>query len=290
MKLNAWLIGICFLFPFNICLSTLAQNECEAEKVYANISIEDREVLEHFFRNLLFYQGFAYTLFGDKPISIEVFDLDNPKKPSLFRYSCQGCKTWEKYVPFLPKNNFIFLFCEYPEHDFCEISLINKRAFYQVVKEHQKEFRSFLGTNDAEEVLQLLIQKQSLWNTPLKNRDDLIGLLLGYGKNNPQLFQKRREIRGIELKKKRTTPSPGYASVEEELKALNASLKSFSSEEKFTLNYLRLPGFVVDQSLPETNLLKKKYIKQRKFITEQYAKKNLLEVTLKRLCSPQDPQ
>lgn len=127
--------------------------------------------------------------------------------------------------------------------------------------------------------------KGSLWNTPIKEQEDLLGILLGYGKIHAELFQKRTEIvvGNRKIKKKRTKPSFGYSSVEEELKDLNAFLRSFSKEGKISLCYMRLPGFTANWKSEETAQVSKKYCEQRKHITQRYTQGDVLEITFKQL-------
>jgi hypothetical protein len=256
-------------------------------KAMDSIPLQDRKILEEFFRKLLFSQGFAFALFGDKPISVEYFDLEEKKK-ELFSTSPEGYKTWKKYVHLFPSRNYLFIFHEDLDKDECEITLINKKAFHQAMDKHREKFAEVLGPKmDSDTLLNLIVKKKSLWNTPIKDRDDLTGILLGYGKHNADLFHKRSEIeiRNRECKRKRTEPSPGYSTVEEELEILNTSLQSFSNEERVSLRLMRLPGFVADPKSEETNQLKKKYTQQRRRITQRFARGKILEITLKQLCS-----
>lgn len=268
-----------------INLSALASLRNEAREVIQTIPPADQKVLEEFFRKLLFFNGFAYTLFGDKPVSTECFDLKE-NNAELFRISSLGYRTWKKYVHLFPKNRYLFLFYENTDEDVCEITLINKKSFHEIVAINKEGFTKVFGCElTSEKLLDLLIQKGSLWNTPMRERDDLIGVLLGYGKINADLFQKRTEIMvgNRKIKKKRTTPSSGYTSVEEELKDLNAALQSFSKEGKVSLNYMRLPGFKADWKNAETVQLSKNYRKQRKYITQRYSRDNVLEITFEQL-------
>lgn len=277
------LIGI-FCFP---CFSIAMQKE-EIKEIIQTIPSADLKILEDFFRELLFCHGFAYTLYGDKPMSVESFDLGDAGKSELFCTSSDGFKIWKKYAHLFPSKNHIFLFYEDKEKDSCEISLINKHAFQQIISKNKEKFSEVLGLEiSPEKLLALLMQQQSLENTLVKDREDLIGILFGYGKTNAELFQKRNEIwrKKVTLKKKRTIPSFGYHSIDEELRALNNSLQFFSKDGRFSLNYMRLPSFVADSEKEETIQLKKKYIDQRKRITKQYAKGKILEITLEKLCA-----
>lgn len=278
---------------FNVCILILSlshlsasMREEEMKEKILSIPPEELQVLEKFFHNLLFEREFAYTLFGDKPISSEYYDREDPSKPELFLNSAEGYKMCEKYAHLFLEQGHIFLFYEDHKENIYEITLINKKAFHQVVTEQKDKFAAFFGPEiNSEKLLNLLIRKKSLWNTSLKDREDLIGILLGFGKHNAELFQKRNEIESYKLRlvRDRTEPSPGYHAINEELVALNATLQSFSNEGRVTLNYMRLPGFTADPNHSETKQLKKKYSKQRKMISHLYSRRNALKITLDRL-------
>lgn len=271
------------LVLFIVFLSLPALHAFDIEKIPAY----DRRILDDFFRNLLFHYEFAYTLFGDKPISTETFDYDDNEKPDLFRSSSIGYKTWQKYVHLFSMSNYIFLFYEDSINKVHEITLINKKAFKDIVNQNHAKFAScFSSSITADKLLDLLIERQSLWNTPMQHRDDLIGILLGFGVCNADLFQKRKELTmsNTGIRKKRTKPSPGYPSPETELEAIECSLQPFSNEGKIPLTYMRLPGFKADPKNPETKKLKQKYAAQRKMITQHYMKGDVLRLTCEKLC------
>lgn len=248
------------------------------------ISPNDQVVLTEFFRKLLC--PFAYTLFGDKPVSTECFEINKESPDILRRPSYEGYRTWKKYVHLFPSKNYLFLFYEDIEDNYCEITLVNKQAVREAFEQNREKFIDVLGPKmDAEKLLDMIVQKKSLWKTPFRYREDLIGILLGFGKINAELFQKRNEIlgKGPVIKKKRTEPSPGYASIDEELEALNTTLRVSNFTGKASLKYINLPGFVKDCNHPETQALIRKYKAQRKNITKRYSKGNILEVTLQQL-------
>lgn len=283
MKITQIIFNIFVVFTFSACIFS---HENKIIKYIESISQQDREILKDFFHKLLFYQGFAYTLFGDKPISIEIFDLEEKHK-ELFSISSEGYKAWKKYAHLFSSPNYIFIFDEDLEKDRCEITLINTKAFHQVIKDHSHQFVKIFGPHiTSKHLLHLLIRKRSLWNTAMNNHQDVIGILLGYGKINAALYHQRSEINSktLGIKKRRTKPSFGYSSIEEELNALNATLHAFSDEERFSFRFMRLPGFVADSNSLETKKLKQKYIEQRRNITQKYAREDALKITLEQLC------
>lgn len=281
MKNQLFALLLMFLFG-NVQIE--AKCKCHLDQIVE----EDRIILETFFRDLLFSNGFAFTLFGDKPISINEYDIDKSK---LFSNSSVGYETWNKYSSLLPNSNYLFVFHENKISCLFEITLINKSAVQKVVIQNKDKFLDFFGPEvSSDKLISLIIDNGSLWNTPLKDRDDLIGILLGYGRKNAELFQKRSELglRKAGIKKSRTKPSPGYRSVKEELKAITRTLRPFDQSERSALFLMRLPGFVADSYSDETIDLKRKYTEQRKQITEVFSKGRVLEIVLEQLCSSKE--
>ena len=111
--------------------------------------------------------------------------------------------TWKKYQHLFSGGNYLFLFEEGHEKDLCEITLINKSAFHKIFNDHKYKFVEAFGSDiNSEKLLNLIVEKKSLSNTRLETREDLIGILLGYGKMNAELFQKRKKIGIFEIIKK----------------------------------------------------------------------------------------
>jgi hypothetical protein len=283
------MIRIILILGIFFSLASCKELECTdkiREKIHA-IPENDRKVLDEFFKYLLFFQGFAYTLFGDKPISEDSFDLEKNPGSTLFATSCEGYLTWKKYENLFPSTKYLFLFYENIDKESCEITLVNKAALQKVFKENKEKFIPLLGPKvNSETILSLLKKNGSLWNTSISDREDLAGILLGFGKHNAELFQKRAEISSKKptLKQFRTQPSLGFDSIEQELSTLHSQLQSFDGEGRYSLCFMRLPGFVAERHHRETKQLMRKYRQQRKYITKLFAQGNVLEITLKQLC------
>lgn len=246
------------------------------EKADGFILEQDRPVLDSFFREILFFEGFAYTLFGDKPVSICDYNLKNT---ALFCHTPEGYKIWKKYAALLPSSNFLFLFYENSEKNSCELTLINKKAFRDIFDLHREKFVEIWGNEISSEVLlNLLTEKGSLWNTEVKEKDDLIGILLGYGKVNAELYQRRKEL-GFNkalAEKHRVNPP-------KELVAIVAALEPFAPQKPGSPHFMGFPGFMADHTKAETRSLKKKYTEQRKQITEIFSQGKVSEIVLQQL-------
>lgn len=247
------------------------------------IAEKDRPVLDVFFRDLLLNEGFAFTLFGEKPMSVNEYDQDNFE---LFCKISQGYQVWKRYAARLSNSNYIFVFYENTNQKLLEIMLINKRAVRKVIKKNWDLFLEVAGEKTSpDDFISLFIEKGSLWNTALKERDDLIGILLGYGRLNSELFQKKSELgqRKAGVRKIRTVPSAGYATTEEELRALVTTLRPFEKHRRGSLNYMNLPGFLADSNSQETRDLKHQYTHQRKQIIETFSQGDIVDLVVKQI-------
>jgi len=271
-----------------LLFSSLHASALSIQERLHSIPAKDHSDIGTLFRYLLFRSGFAYTCFGDKAISYDCFDLSE-EVDRLDHQSPFALNTWKRYAHLFSSENFLFLFHEDLEEQLTEITLINKQAFKNVFDKHREIFASLFGPNmTADELLNLLIKKGSLWNTPMREREDLIGILLGYGEVNARLYQRKAEIIGRKmsaqhLQKVRLLPSEGYHTIDEELAYLRSHLKTVPDENPL-IYAIRLPSFVADKNHPQTLAILKKYREQRNCFSKKYEKGNVLEVTLKQLC------
>jgi hypothetical protein len=253
---------------------------------------------------LFLNHDFAYTLFGDKPISCDCSFHD--RFDGLFQGSKEQFRIWEKYLSLFPSNNYIFLFYEHDasEKYKYEITFINKKALKITFEKHRTKFIDLFGKSiTAEKLLALLIERKTLWRTAVKDREDLMGILFGYGKINAELYQRREEIEKViahngnkhsreeipkTLSKKwflqSRKPCPGFSSFEEELEDIEQRL-SRSYPDNPQIRKMSLPGFVADYSHQETKALIQKYKQQRKLILQKYQDHGVLETSLLYLCT-----
>jgi hypothetical protein len=288
------------------------QPSIDVPAILKNLSEEDRESLEWLFLGL--HQATcSYVLFGDKPMSICSFLSSEP----CYSYNDQfydfidfsinklrlphlrmtkEWELWEKYKASFPSSNFILL----KNDDSGEITLvmINKSAFLKTVQENIDAFKVVLGDEINPDIfLDLCIKSKNIFRDVLKYHDELLGILLGYGKHNAFLFSRRHQIAGIRksqmlsLSQKPPVPSKGFATLEEEYHEIDSRLSFFNDDDIKDLNFLLmgLPMFVADENHPETQELKKKYKNQYKTIVSQYKSGNFLEVTLNQFVNGDRP-
>lgn len=282
----------------------------------------DRENLEYFFREMIHTDCFGYVLFGEKPMALgslvrkinpfACFWEKEPQKaestaeysPRLFekffwyfndaisprRYKCnKGYETWKKYEKIFPMNRFT-IFCENHHHvggENLTIILVNNSSFIQMVREHRDDFKAILNKEADGEALLKEGSLKPLLSEVLMDHDGLIGIMLGYGRDNAFLFHQKYQIASCA-----DTEQLGSAWTDEETAIFSKQLESISwMSEHITGSHLKdlelisLPGFRADPSSSETQSLRRHYLKTRQAIIDYYKDKDFLEATLKILTS-----
>jgi len=269
---------------------------CKSTNALHTIPKEERESLEWFFR--AFHQSSSYVLFGTKPMAFLCVQREEFSKSqicqvynfidSIYKYyignfvELKGWEAWKKYKHLFPSSNFIF----FENHDPRKITifLINKREFLKKVEENIDLFRAVLGYRvTSQKILEACLSSTNLIRETLKDNDALLGILLGFGRHNAQLFSRRHQIENQTSMK----PSNGFISLEQEHIYINTKLQSFNEFESDDCNQfnLKLPCFIADLEHPETKKLKIAYKKQYKEIIKKYKGNDFLETTLRQFCN-----
>lgn len=232
------------------------------------IEEQDFKYFNDFIKHHFYRDNFAYTLFGDKPLSLGAFALVEPVSvinPLFLHFNSISLKrweTWKKYAKYFPMRNYL-LFEQDGGDNRKFIFFINKLAFVSCVKNHQAIFDKELGKKVEGEQLLLDFAEGK---TPLWKNQLLLGILLGYGECNARLFAERAKIEELSL-------LFGDISSHKYHK-INESLGLFKEGQIV---------FAADLNHPETMALKQKYRKLTKEIAEKYALRNFLKVTLQKL-------
>lgn len=266
----------------------------------AAIPKEDREFLNRFFSSLVLRNEFGYALFADKPISLTGYFLKVPLGNAILGHYYTDefidlLAVWKKYASYFPSTNFILIDEPQSHPEMREFVLINKAAFIKKFEENISDFEAILGEGvTAQKLLARLEQPNANLKTILQNHEGLLGILLGYGRNNAFIFQQRDNILRDEWMEKPplnlralTKPSPGYSSTEEEFKQLHATLQ-LCGEHCYSPLIMGSIHFAADLSDRETQELMKKYTKQRGEISSVFTNGHLLEIVLAQLIHKDD--
>ncbi|WP_068471249.1 hypothetical protein [Candidatus Protochlamydia phocaeensis] len=183
---------------------------------------------------------------------------------------------WKKYAPLFPSKHYLMIL-EPSKSKIASISnifLINRKEFVKVIKDNQKLFNKFLEQEvKAEELLANIESGKTSLAASIKDNQLLWGILLGYGKHNAMLYNKRER---------------GYFDCTT-LSHVAMQKSSIKLEPCGDYNYSPLiiesVNFVGDLNHPETIELTQKYQRQRGQISAIYAKGNFLEITLSQFTS-----
>lgn len=235
------------------------------------LSPQECEYLENFFQYGVKISSFGHVLFGDKPMSIEYYDLSKPTMSVegfdymdeyhiIYKYRFkEGWKALMKYKDLFPSENFIFF--EYPHSwnpNFIEICVINKKLFLKVVQEHLEDFRTVIKRDlSPQQILEEYIQGGACFNI-IKNHDGLFGTILGYGRDNAWAFMAQPDIN-------------------------NRTIVPLHSEDPEKETEMILPGFMVLPNTKETLTLESQYRKNRDKMKEIFKNKDYLKPTLKKI-------
>ncbi len=266
----------------------------------------DRKKLEYFFRELIVEDSLGYTLLGEKPMSLLAVEekVINPFASwSMFRDAIIPRRTrsnrnflvWKRYEKFFPITRFA-LFYEKEQQDgrvLTVMTAINKKAFTSVVEKYREDFTQILHCEVTAEYLLEEGMKNPFLAGLLMNHDALIGILLGYGRENAYLFHQKSQF-SSQQEKIDFFERSHFDSVwtEEEFEAIRKKYDSVNWISTYitgshvkNLDLMVLPGFGGLFDSPETRHWRNHYLETRQAIIDYYKDKDFLEATLYLLTS-----
>ncbi len=159
----------------------------------SQIPNQDKESIEKLLSYLLFDEGFAYVLFGSKPLSTIGHDKTTPTSyKELYPHPMfeleAWWKIWEKYSHFFPTKDYLFFSQE--TDNWFEVFLMNKSNCLKVIEENLPLFRERINHNlGPAEILDHLVSSPDIFRVGLNKSQGLLGILLGYGKKNSIGFE-----------------------------------------------------------------------------------------------------
>lgn len=148
----------------------------EIEQALAELSKREIVALETLFWHLFYLEQFAYPLFGTKPMSIAYLppELEN------------GWEAWEKVSLHFQSNRFVIGKYDRKGHTFLCIGNLE-----QIEKTYTKNKDLFRDYSDFSELRQAIRMD---FSTLIEN-DLILGMLLGYGRTNAELFVQKAELK-----------------------------------------------------------------------------------------------
>ena len=245
-----------------------------------SLSMKDKKRLFKLMENLFAGDNFAYTLLGSKPISWASYKAPFPFinwptfRESFKKYSRTlhlGWKTWEKYRHLLPSEYF-FAECSTRHPGSISILIINEEQFNAVVLKNKKDFESVLHRK-IEDGFQLVKEAKncSLIDEILKGHQALIGIVLGYGRENSWQF----------LEKSKKKIPLGWVWTEMEYwGAKEPQIFQYNSSTEGNLSLYSCPSFAGIPDSKESLALKNDYLRTKQKVLDYYKDKDFLEATL----------
>lgn len=256
----------CVNFIFFISLFIVASfiQAVNVNKLIEQIPLEDRENLERLFYQLIDDDHFGYTLFGDKPVSIGSYFKVTPWENYIELGQCDGVfwknwGIWEKYKNQFDIKKYLII---KEESDFVyEVVIINKNEFIKTISTHLNIFENILK-KEINPILFLseIEQGKISFSNSIQNNIVLLGICLGYGKNNSLFFSQKNKI-------------------------LNRNSLELCGDYNNSPLRIQSTYFMANHNNSETKTLQEKYKRLRGKISAIYAQGNFLEITLTQLTS-----
>jgi|GEM_PF-3354338 len=286
---------------------------------------KDQKALTSFFQLVLCQYNFAYTLFGEKPVSIVTYfdhiSSDNMHYPREYLTFTKEWKIWQQYASLFPSNTFVLKQCYEGEHVEA-IFMIHKKHAAAVIAKNLSLFRELLGDDiEPKKLVEELCSPETSIIKTLHGHSGLFGILLGYGKNNAMAFERKvaickeldlkmtppfsavKEIKALQptshylatlyrkktlsLPKDHSFSSPKGSSIANELNMIIQQERMFELYgSDFFLEKFASPVFMAQNEDLETEELHAQYLVTRKRIYEAYHAKPFLETTLNQWMCP----
>lgn len=249
----------------------------------ATMPLEDKKSLESFFRKGILFESFGYVVFGNKPMVLGVFytkkSCINIRSSKIFFYDSMwdDYLVWKKYQHLFPITNYTLRVWQSPVDDnWYDFLFINTNKVIETIDEHISIFQEKLGSLiTSKDILDQLEKNDNILEEVFKDQNDLLGILLGFGKHNSYLYQKRENIEN-------EYHHPPY-DLKKILQVNEVKLSSFPLESSIPFNFIDLPYFVEDNNNQESIEIRKKYLETQKLLCEIYSKGDFLEITLNAL-------
>ncbi len=265
--------------------------ERKPEKLSGSLSYSEKRTLEQFFHQLVFQEGGAYTLFGNKPITWVMLSpqvlasLDSDAVlDQFFTFSTKeershviwdedhlkdGWECWITVANRYPSKNYLLInrpfISAYSEgSNFSCIMLVNKKELEYVLNHYHDDFEGIVGKpfNSLEMVDELSFSDSYFWDTIFRH-EALTGIVLGYGYMNSWIYHWKKQYKSDDGER-----GEYFRNLSQPLTKLKTQLDC------------PLPVFAhVDSSMQQH------YERVQKKIIEEYKNEDCLEVTLKRFVS-----
>jgi hypothetical protein len=247
------------------------------EDKLAQISDNERLILEKFFQLLIKSDGLGYVLFGSKPVCLSGYfscvPIGNMLGGCHASYAIKaGWNVWKKYEKYFSHPKYL-IFEEVKNVEEIEIHsiyFIHKEKLLEALEKHQPLFERELTSHfDPKKFLHRIEDKQVLLGA-LNNHEGLLGILLGYGVSSSMNYHKR------ELVWKCGLP---ISYEESDFQAISADY----FDDAFIQTDIQPIHFAGNPQSPEVKAILEQNAKEQTSLVKIYSQGKFLEITLKKL-------
>lgn len=296
-------IKFVFIFIFASQFSLASETESNVLTTFYSIPAEEQLQIKSLFSDLFKYEQFAYSLFGDKPMSFSDFLLNNYSAKQLLEFLslkdyCQDTlenfvelsnavkKKWEIWKKNRSKFRLKkYLLFEKNIGDQKRIFLINIESFNTIINKNINLFKRIISHNiSADKLLAKFKDENNNVSEILHQNVGLLGILLGFGKHNSMLFHYREYLTN-KLENKMKFSIYKLEEIQNRLKLLDKKLQSLHEHDPYIIASLNRVCFVADPEHSETITLKNKYDRLNRKINNIYSRDDWFEQTLIQLTS-----
>jgi hypothetical protein len=162
------------------------------------MSRKDARQLEYFFRELIISELMAYTLAGSKPMSFACYREPGVSLSSFFLpnlKTIRGWRVWEKHCHYFDNGRLRFWREKSPwvKGVFCLI-IADMNQCDEIIMQHAADFQNVVGQRIIHDksLFQEIDKTPFLQNT-LQKHDALLGILLGFGRENAWLYYEKNK-------------------------------------------------------------------------------------------------
>lgn len=277
-----------------------------------SIPIEEQFFLEAFFRTLISVDNGSYVLFGDKPASLMTYEesryhdhahsLSDFPCSTIFSPQVKGFEIWQKYQHLFSSKTYAILKIESCFFkNMSAVFFIHKKRLLSTLSRNFTDFqKKFPRFESANSLLQSMLVDSSILRQICNKHDLLLGIILGFGKDNAALFERKMRIEAALFPPRfypftscfnpplsRPIPQSGFSTLEEELKALEMKLDgTIENVDHPGISWqLHYPlGFLVDTEKTDLHQLRTRLKCILVKASAAYSNGNFLFVTLANLC------
>jgi len=263
-------------------------------KLIYSLSQEEEQELKLLCHYLFAQNELGYTLFGDKPMSFCFLPTGVPRiavRDCFFKIYIQGQHSFIKGVAAWNKlrkeSNYSLITYEDNNNYPLVAFFVNKKAFTEVFNKNIDVFKKNYGSKVTVEFFLAELESKKIPLDKLFNQHLFLGILLGYGRHNAELFQRRNILHSPEAEVPflpDQKPKKGFSSIEGELKYLDQHLQPITLEDSLLLLVTPV-NFVADPDHPETVLLKQKYDSIHKELTIIFKRDDWLDTLFSQIYS-----